>query len=101
MQCRRLTDHGFSGAVPPRPEAEIRESYAERGAEAPSQRTAPRPLLTRVRPPRDGHRATTGTGDRVYGTPCSWSGHSILTRALPHRSGTSSHEIILFSRLSC
>src|SRR5438128_1969202 len=45
------TDLGFSGAVPPRAEAETRKVYDERGAEAPGHRTAPRPLLTRVRPP--------------------------------------------------
>ena len=39
----------FSGAVPPRAEARRRQSYAELGVETPDQRTAPRPLQTRVR----------------------------------------------------
>ena len=47
----RLTDLGFSRAVPSRAEAELLESYSERGAEAPGQRTAPRRLLTRVGQP--------------------------------------------------
>ena len=43
-----LTDLRFSGAVPPRAEAETAEFYAERGAEAPVQRTAPCPHQTLV-----------------------------------------------------